>query len=115
MPYQVGSACYESALAAAQVAASTEIGRVVSHGGNAFVVNAASVAEGSITYSFQPLAGGPLATVVAAYTAQPCNLLSMNDGLQLGWLVVACWASVYGVMFLRRALMGETVGNYGNS
>lgn len=113
--FQVGGACYESEVAAAQVAASAELGRVVQHGGNAYVVDAAAVAAGVINYTFLPVGGGAAVATAAPYTAQPCHLMDYADGLSMAWMVVAAWASAYGVMFLRKALVGETGGDYGNA
>ena len=115
MGFQVGSACYDTALQAAQVAASSAIGAVVDHGGSAFTVNVSGVTSSVISYTFTPVAGGTALTLDAPYTAQPCNLLQSSDALAIGWLIGAAWLGVYGVMFMARALRGESEGSYGNS
>jgi len=115
MSYQVGSACYATAQAAAQVSASAQVGVIVQHGASAYVIDAASVSGASITYAFTPVGGGTALTVVAPYTAQPCNLLGAEDALQFGWGIVAAWLAVFAVMFIARALRGETEGSYGNA
>jgi hypothetical protein len=115
MNYQVGSVCYDTAVQAAQASASKEIGAVVSHGGSAFVVNAATVEATGITYSFVPVSGGAPVTIVAPYSAQPCNMLTYQDGLHIGWMVAAAWLSAYAVLFIARSLRGETGGDYGNT
>lgn len=115
MNYQVDSACYPSAAIAAQVSASSQIGTFVQHGTTAYVIDATASDENSITYVLAPVGGGTAITVVTPYTAQPCGLLTADDGLQMGWLIAACWIAAYGLLFLTRALRGETGGDYGNA
>lgn len=116
MSYQVGSACYSTAVEAAQASASSEIGAVVPHGGVAYVVDAATVAASSVTYSLTPVGGGSAISVTSAYTAQPCNLMSYADGLTIGWAVAGAWLAAFALMFMARALRGETEGgSYGNA
>lgn len=115
MSYQVDSACYSTALEAAQVAASKVVGGVVENAGVAYFVDASSVASTSITYSLSPLGGGSPVVMVSPYSAQPCNLLQFEDGLQIGWMVGAAWIGAFAILFISRSLRGETVGTYGNS
>lgn len=115
MAYQVGSACYGTALQAAQVAASNQVGAVINHGGSAYFVEAASVMEGSITYGLRPVGGGAPVQLVGAYDAQPCNLLQAADALVLGWQVVAVWIAVYGLMFLAKTFFHMERSDYGNA
>lgn len=115
MAFQVDSACYESALMAAQSAASKVIGSVVSNGGVSYSVDVVAVSETSISYQFSPVAGGTAFVSVSPFTAQPCNLLTGADGGSLGWMVAAVWIGVYGLLFLTRALRGESEGSYGNT
>ena len=113
--YQVHQACYPTAAAAAQVSASAQIGSVVQHGASAYIVNVSAVDDVSITYALAPVTGGAALVVVSSYSAQPCNLLTMQDGLQLGWLVGAAWIAAFALLFITRAFRGETNENYGNS
>lgn len=115
MNYQVNQACYPSALSAAQAVASSQIGSIVQHGSSAYVVDVSAVTGSVITYSFLPVGGGTSISVASPYTAQECQLLDLADGLQLGWMVVGAWLAAYGVMFMARALRGETGGSYGNT
>jgi len=115
MSYQVDAACYASALEAAQVSASKSVGSVVQHGSVSYIVDASSVSGSSITYSLYPIGGGASLVTVSPYTAQPCNMLQLSDGLEIGWMVGAAWIAAFAVLFITRALRGETVGNYGNS
>lgn len=109
MAYQVGQACYSTAIEAAQASASAQAGAVVSHGGTAYVIDVAGVAESSITYRLQPLSGGAAMQATVAYTAQPCGLLQVHDGLSMGWMVGGAWVMVYALTFLARVLIkGET-------
>jgi TRAP-type C4-dicarboxylate transport system permease large subunit len=115
MTYQVGSACYPTATAAAQVSASAEIGKLVPNGSITYVVDATSADENSITYILAPVGGGTAITVVAPYTAQPCNMLELTDGLEMGWAIGAAWLGAFALLFLTRAMRGETGGDYGNT
>ena len=115
MAYQVGSACYDTAQAAAQAVASGHVGTLVAHSGAAYSVSVAGISESSISYTLSPVAGGAAITHVAPFMAQPCNLLQASDGIALGWLVAAAWIGTYALLFLSRSLRGETGGNYGNA
>jgi len=104
MAFQVDQACYATAQQAAQASASKLVGAVVEHGGNAYVINVAATADASITYAFQPVASGAAFQLVAPYSAQPCNLLGVEDGLAMGWMVAGVWLGVYALMFIGRVL-----------
>ena len=106
MGYQVGSACYPTAVAAAQASASSQVGAVVTQGSASYVVDASSVDGSSITYVLTPVAGGTALTVVSPYTAQACGLLDFNDGLNIGWLMAACWLGTAAVLSLKHAITG---------
>lgn len=112
--YQVGSACYSSAAAANSATASVQSGAVVSQSGTVRIVTVLSVNDSSITYSFTGLDGSVVSQTVQ-HIPQPCGLLTAADGLQIGWLIVGAWLAVYAVMFIARALRGETETNYGNT
>lgn len=115
MGFQIGTACYSTQVQAAQAAASEQVGAIVGHAGAAYTVSASAVDATAITYVLTPVGGGTPITQVAPYTAQPCNLLEGSDGIALGWMVAACWIGVFCVMFLTRALRGETGASYGNA
>jgi len=112
--FQVGAACYSSATAANSATASANAGAVVTHSGTARIVTVTAVDDGSITYTFTALDGSSVVQVVPSIP-QPCGLLTAADGLQIGWLVASAWIAAYAVMFIARALRGETQGNYGNT
>jgi hypothetical protein len=113
--FQVGTACYGTATQAAQVSASAQVGAVVSHGGMAYTVDVVAAGDTAITYALHPLGGGASLQTVVGYTPQPCNLLQAEDGITIGWLVAGAWIAAFGLMFLARAIRGETGENYGNS
>ncbi len=115
MSYQVHTACYPTPEAAASVSASASLGAIVHRGGDAYAVDAASVNATSITYTLSPMAGGTPITTVVPYTAQPCQLLSLQDGLQMGWMIAGAWIGAYALMFLARAFRGDTESTYGNT
>lgn len=104
MAFQVGTACYGTATQAAQASASSQLGAVVQHGGSAHVVELAALSDSGISYALRPVGGGAPITVTAAYQAQPCNLLGVDDGLALGWSVAGVWLAVYAVVFIARTV-----------
>lgn len=113
MSFQVGSACYDTAAMAAEVSASAQVGAVVSHGSQSYVVNASSSDGSSITYAFTPIGGGSAFTVVAPYTAQPCRLLTHQDGMTIGWLLAGVWFATWAIKFMAVAIKdwGDQHGN----
>ena len=115
MNYQVGTACYPTPEAAASVSASASLGAIVHRGGDAYSVDASSVNETSITYTLTPITGGAPITTVTPYTAQPCQLLTFGDGLQMGWMIAGAWLAAFCLLFLARVFRGETGDNYGNT
>jgi len=115
MAFQVGSACYDTPTQAAQVAASSVGGSIVNEGGRPFVVSVGPVTDTTISYVFTSIDRSIAYTSVQPYAAQPCGLLGASDGIGMGWMVVAPWIAAYCVMFLARAMRGETGESYGNS
>lgn len=117
MNFQVADTCYSTALQAAQAKASTVGGTLSSAGSNQYVVSVGSVTATSITYNFKLVGGtGATTTTVAPYSAQPCNMLSMADGVQIGWMIAAVWIGVYAVLFLARAFSNKHKDDdYGNA
>lgn len=113
MAFQVGSACYGTALEAAQVAASSQIGSLV--GGAPYSVSVSSVTADAITFVLSPIGGGAAITHVAPFAAQPCNMLQLADGVQMGWLVAGAWIGAFALLFIAKALRGETGNDYGNT
>jgi hypothetical protein len=113
MAYQVGSGCYESALAASQAVAAAHVPVAAPD----MVVTVSAVAESSISFLYTPIGSGvPPFTVTQALTLQPCNMLSAQDALDVGWLIGGAWLSIYAVAFLIRYLRGETEDiNAGNA
>ena len=107
MSFQVGTACYSTPEQAAQASASSQIGGLVSQSGTLYAVNASSVTASSITYTFQPIAGGASFQSVTPYTAQPCALLGIEDGITIGWAVAFVWIGVFAIKFIAHALKGE--------
>lgn len=115
MTYQVGSVCYQSTLEAAQASASSQIGAVLAVGGVPYTVTVPEVTGEAITYALREVGGVGVITSTYAYTAQPCGLPNVVDGVELGWLVGSVWIAVFALMFLTKALRGETGPEYGNA
>lgn len=108
MAFQVDNACYATEIEAGQVIGSKATGMLVGQGNAQHTVSVASVDATSITYVLTPVGGGTAITHVAAFTPQPCNLMQLEDGLVMGWLVFGAWIAAYAVLFVKHALMGET-------
>lgn len=115
MAFQVGAACYPTEVAAAEAAASSQVGSIVNHSAAAYVVGVSNVTATAITYQFEPVGGGSPIALVSPFQPQPCNLLTLEDGLLMGWLMVGVWVGVYAVMHIARVLRGETGDSYGNA
>lgn len=107
MSFQVGQACYPQAINAAQAVASETVGTLISHGGQTYGVAVDSVAATQIAYRLTPPAGGTPVQLVVPFTAQPCQLLGVDDGIQLGWMVGAAWAGAWALLFVVRAIRGD--------
>lgn len=117
MNFQVGNTCYATTLQAAQAQASTMGGTIHHAGSSLYVVSVGPVTATSITYNFKLVGGTGATTIsVAPYAAQPCNMLSMADGVQIGWMVAAAWIGVYAVLFIARAFVNKhKEDDYGNA
>lgn len=103
MAYQVGPFCYASALDAVAAMASSQVGAVVVKGSAAYVVDVAGYSGTSITYALRPVEGGAVVSSTQAVTPLPCGLLDWQDGLELGWGVVAAWIFTAVVLHIRKA------------
>jgi len=115
MSAQVGNTCYGTDLQAAQAAASAEVGSIVVVGSKAYTVNATSITATSITYQLKEIGGTGIYSSANAFTAVPCQMLSAEDGLQMGWMVGSVWVAVFAVMFLTRGLRMSESSSYGNA
>ena len=113
--FQVGSVCYPTAVQAAQALASQQVGGIVSQAGTLHTVSVSAVADTSISYVLTPVAGGAAITHVAPFTAQPCNMLQLEDGMSMAWMIAGAWIGAYCLLFLARVMRGETGSEYGNS
>lgn len=115
MSWQVGDQCFETELQAAQVMAALNNGTMYSTSAGVVEVMVANVTETSIQYTLRNLTSQSQVTRTVVLNAQECQLPTVQDGIQLGWLVAGAWIVAYGVLFLTRALRGETSSTYGNS
>lgn len=116
MNFQVGNTCYETQQQAAQSVASTVGGTVVVVGPDVFVVSVNAVTSNTIAYDFNRVNGDGQMQILAPYTAQPCNMLSAADGIEVGWTIAAIWLGVYAILFLSRAFVNKHKDDdYGNT
>lgn len=98
--FQVGITCYASKLLANNAIASGELGRIVTMGGNPYLVNVSGVSETAIEYTFNPVSGGSAITQAVLSDPIPCGLLSIPDATPIVWAVVAGWVAIYCVKLL---------------
>ena len=116
MSFQFRDSCFSTDVASANAAAAFNNGQIVLHAGSQHVINVSAVSGTSITYNLTPVSGGAPVIIVAPYSAIQCELPSVSDGVLLGWLVASSWIAVYALMFITKALRGDSMDNsYGNS
>lgn len=115
MSYQVDLACYATVDAAVQASASKVVGSIVQLGGVPHVVSVSSISGQTVTYAYTPVPSGSVVLSAFTYTPQNCGLLQASDALEMGWMVFGVWIAAYAVMFIARAIRGETGGDYGNA
>lgn len=115
MSWQVNGVCYPTELAAAHATAALNNGSMYSTSAGVVEVMAANVTDVSIQYVLRNVSNSTQVQRTLILNPQPCELLTVADGIQLGWMVGAAWIGVYALLFLTRAFRGETESNYGNS
>jgi hypothetical protein len=101
--WQVDGACYPTQQQAVQAAAGAEVGKVVTIGTVSYVVDVTATTATSATYVLRRFSGTPDITKVTTLNVQPCGLMTWQDGVQVGWLLIAAWAAAYGVRYLATA------------
>lgn len=104
MSWQVDGTCYSTQLAAVQAAAGAEVGKVISIGTASYVVDVTATTATSATYVYRRISGTPDITRVTTINVQPCGLMTWQDGVQIGWLLIACWAAAYAVRYLAKVV-----------
>lgn len=111
MAFQVGTACYPTATAAAQATAAAVVPTAFEN----VVISVAAVTDSTITYLYTPVGNAAISpyTVVQPILLQPCNQLSAEDALYVGWVIAGAWLAIYGIQILARMFRGETGDNYG--
>lgn len=101
---------------AAQAHASSVTPQVINAGSAIYLVSTPTVTASAITYSFKNVSSGSiLATTSTPYYPQACNMLSMADGVQIGWLIGAAWLATFAILFIAKAIYHKEDSNYGNA
>lgn len=114
MSFQVGNTCYPTAVQAAQATASQNLGLFVSRGGEPFSISVTQVTATEIHYRMDGMTGSY--THKALFTPMSCNMLTVEDGIAMGWMVGGAWIAAWALMFLTRALRGDqSESSYGHS
>lgn len=108
--YQHGSACYESAAIVNQLTAASEVGRVVQINGKTYVISVAGVTDSGITYDYLPASGGQQIQQLVPSIPPQCALLTLQDGIQIGWAIVGVWLAVYAITFITSYVKSELEG-----
>ena len=113
---QVGNTCYPSEISANQAIAASQIGKITQVGTASYVVDSSTQTATAITYVLRNVNSTATITKVSTVTPIPCQALTAGDAGSMAWMVVAAWIAVYSIMFLTRALRGESQeSNYGTS
>lgn len=105
---QVGDTCYPSDLAANKAIAASQIGKITQVGTASYVVDSSTQTATSITYILRNVNSTATITKTSVVTPVPCQALTAADALEMSWLVVAAWVGVFALMFLVRAMRGDT-------
>lgn len=108
--FQVGSACYQTALAANQVIASAQNGVVTTIGTKTYVVTPTTITDSAITYVYRHSTGtGDLTQTFQSIPAQ-CALLTAPDAMKIAWLIAAAWIAIYAVTYIIRIINAQVIG-----
>jgi hypothetical protein len=117
MGYQAGNYCYATKLEAASVQRWS-----LGHNSSIVVNGQPALVQYELTdgntlgYRVYQMPGGTqIAEATLNYAPPECAFLDVNDGLTMGWLVGGALIAAFSLMFLARALRGETGGSYGSS
>ncbi len=54
-------------------------------------------------------------SVLQLQSVQASEVLTVEDGVYVGWLIGSAFLAVFAIKFLSRAFRGETGGDYGQS
>lgn len=105
MAWQVGSACYDSELAAVGAVAAGNLGLAHGTASGLYSMHVAAYTATSIEYGFTPLDGGPaMPGVVVPVHLVPCGLATFDDGVVMGWAVIGAWATTWAIRWLSDVL-----------
>jgi len=113
--FQSGDSCYPTAADANMALAYTFKGQLINLGGGPAVVREVASSSNVVALYLAPVDGSPEIEHLISVDPSACILPDVADGALLGWAVAACFIAVFGIMFLARALRGETGGTYGES
>lgn len=118
MSYQSGDACFPTALAANTASAARMQGSIKQIGTAQYVVDVSAVTDSTISYAFRDVATSSTISSTETVNPVPCQLLSMEDAVEVGWQIALSWFVTYGVVFLIRVIRDEMRGShddYGNA
>lgn len=110
MGYQVGEHCYATKLQAAHVQR-WSLGHdssVVINGQPHLVQYALTDGEtlGYTVYDMSTQTQIVSSTLI--YDPPVCEVLGIADGLQIGWMVAGVWLAAFAVLFIAKALRGDS-------
>ncbi|MDO5055940.1 MAG: hypothetical protein Q4E06_01250 [Lautropia sp.] len=104
MGFQVGTACYETAEAAASAVASSVGGTLQQIGPQLYAVQTLGVGPDRITYAMHGVSQPGTINVTVPFTPQPCGLLTAADGVAVGWQIAGVWVVAWAAMMIVRAM-----------
>lgn len=117
--YQHGAACFPSKSSANSAAAANEVGKIIQTANGPAVVDLIELSDNSITYAIRDLTTSQ--STISTVTVNPpeCQLMSLDDGLSIGWQIAAVWAAAFALKFLAKYIWLEMTtndgSNYGNT
>lgn len=104
MPYQTDNSCVETAFEAVQYFAAKQEGSIVQIGTSQYVVSAINTSDTTVTYKFTDVGSTASITKTISVNSLPCTKLTVADGIQLSWLVVAAWVSSYAIKLIAKSV-----------
>lgn len=110
MSYQAGDACFPTALSANIARVAREVGSIKQIGSGQYVVDVVGLSDTSITYAFRDVSSNAVITSTEAVSPIQCQLLGVQDAVDVGWKIALAWLVTYCVVFLIRVIRDEMRG-----
>lgn len=113
--YQHGAACFASKSSANSAAAANEVGKIIQTPSGPAVVDLIELSDNSITYAIRDLTTSQSTIATVSVNPPECQLMSLDDGLSIGWQIAAVWAAAFALKFLAKYIWFEMNSNDGSN